>query len=157
MPWEHFIDYILSQTGCISQRSVSKNLINVKECQCWFKESLFEVCCLEWVVDREGSLTMEWWVLITIKFNRIGSTFGNHIWVDHMSTLGVIFSWKSPICYVVTQLCTRLKLIKIVWIVTFIQFWNCMNCKIHTIVKLYELVSWGFQMIIEFTDEWFVY
>ena len=48
------------------------------------------VCCLKQVMGSESSLSVEWWVLITVRFHRIGSTFGN--WVDHVSTLGVIFS-----------------------------------------------------------------
>lgn len=140
MPWEHFTEYILSQTRCISQRSVSKKIPYRGKGMSVLVQRAVWVCCLKQVVGSESSLSVEWWVLITVRFHRIESTFGNCIWVDHASMLGMIFPWKSPVCYVVTQLCTWHKLIKII-----------------LVVKLYELARWGFQMTVEFIEEWFVY
>ena len=139
MPWEHFTEYILSQDVSLKGLFPKKPYIG-KWMSVLVQRAAVWVCCLEHAVGSERSLSVEWRVLITVRFHWIGSTFGNCIWVDHVSTLGVIFSWKSPVCYVVTQLCTWHKLIKII-----------------LVVKLYELARWGFQMTVEFTEEWFVY
>lgn len=132
--------YLVSNKVYLSKVCFQKKPYRGKGMSVLVQRATVWVCCLKQVVGSESSLSVEWWVLITVRFHRIESTFGNCIWVDHASTLGMIFPWKSPVCYVVTQLCTWHKLIKII-----------------LVVKLYELARWGFQMTVEFIEEWFVY